>query len=67
MSSKPQYDTEIYVTESGYVAITQPDPEGAAGEEDDIVLFTADQLPEVIKSLNELLATREEWEKGEEG
>ena len=65
MPSKPQYDTEIYVTESGYVAITQPDPEGGPEQEDDIVLLTAEQLPEVIKDLQQLLAARQEWDKDE--
>jgi hypothetical protein len=65
MSSKPAYDTEIYVTESGYVAITQPDPEAGPGQEDDIVLLSADQLPQIIKELTDLLTSRAEWENGD--
>jgi hypothetical protein len=53
------YETEIYTTEGGYVAVKQDDP---LGGEDSVVLLSADQLAVVIGELQALLETREDWE-----
>lgn len=53
------HETEIYVSDAGYVAIKQP---GSMGEEDSIVVLTADQLPHVIRELQALLEDRQSWE-----
>lgn len=53
------YETEVYVTDGGYVAIKQPDD----GRGDDtVVLLTASQLGPVIEELRARLNDREEWE-----
>jgi len=53
-------DTEIYISDSGYVAIKQTD---RIGNDDSIVIFTAEQLPIVINELQRLHSTRKEWEE----
>jgi hypothetical protein len=53
------YATEIYTTQGGYVAIKQEDP---MGDEDSVVLLSAEQLAVVIGELQALLDTREDWE-----
>lgn len=63
MNGKPQYDTHIYPTEDGYVAIAQPDPDDPSSEL--FVYLTAEQLPQVITELQALLSERESWEHGD--
>jgi hypothetical protein len=53
------YETEVYTTEGGYVAIKQLDPMGG---DDSTVLLSAEQLGVLISELQTLLATREDWE-----
>jgi hypothetical protein len=53
------YETEVYTTQAGYVAIKQEDP---VDREDSVVLLSADQLAVVISELQGLLDAREEWE-----
>lgn len=53
------YETEVYTTEGGYVAIKQADP---MGDDDAVVLLSADQLAVVIGELQALLNAREDWE-----
>jgi hypothetical protein len=53
------YETEIYITEGGYVAIKQPDERG---DEDQTILLTATQLELVIAELEARLKHRAEWE-----
>jgi hypothetical protein len=53
-------DTEIYTTEGGYVAITQPSRSEAT---DQICLLSADQLPELIRELQALYDDRRTWEE----
>ena len=53
-------DTEIYTTEGGYVAITQPSPSAETAQ---ICLLSADQLPELIRELQTLYANRRTWEE----
>jgi hypothetical protein len=65
MTSKQQYETEVYATEDGYVAIAQPDPDEPG--EDLFIYLTADQLPKVIQELQDLLSNRASWESGEAG
>jgi hypothetical protein len=56
---KRSYETQVYAeAREGYVAIKQVHEAG----DEDLILLTADQLPIVIKELQELLSTREEWE-----
>ena len=59
MKIRAAYETEICVTEAGYVKIEQPDP---MGDELSVVLLTADQLPHVIRELQALLDDRESWD-----
>lgn len=56
---KGSYETAIYPTEDGYVAIKQPDPMGG---DDSVVLLAAHQLEAVIAHLQELLEDRASWE-----
>jgi hypothetical protein len=63
MSEKRQYPTEVYATDDGYAAIAQPDPDEP--ETDLFIYLTADQLPQVIAQLQELLNDRASWEHGE--
>lgn len=44
-------ETEIYTTEGGYVAITQPAP----SDSQQVCLLSADQLPELIRELTDAL------------
>lgn len=53
------YETEVYTTQGGYVAIKQSDP---MGDDDSTVLLSAEQLGVVIGELQALLDTREDWE-----
>lgn len=53
-------ETELYVTEGGYVAIHQPAP--TPGEEQ-LCLLSADQLPELIRELQTLYDDRRTWEE----
>ena len=53
-------DTELYLTEGGYVAIHQPAPSAA---EDQLCLLSADQLPELIRELQALYDDRKSWEE----
>jgi hypothetical protein len=53
-------DTEIYLTEGGYVAIHQP-AKAEAGEQ--LCLLSADQLPELIRELQALYDDRKTWEE----
>jgi hypothetical protein len=59
---KPSFETDVYVTEGGYVAIQQPDPD------DDTklvsVLLSADQLRDIILELQTLEDDRKSWEFG---
>ena len=53
-------DTEIYLTEGGYVAIHQPAKESG---EQHLCLLSADQLPELIRELQALYDDRKSWEE----
>ena len=53
-------DTEIYITEGGYVAIKQPAPTTSDGH---VCLLSADQLPELIRELQTLYDDRKTWEE----
>jgi hypothetical protein len=53
-------DTEIYLTEGGYVAIHQPAK--ITGQEQ-LCLLSADQLPELIRELQALYDDRKSWEE----
>jgi hypothetical protein len=56
---KRSYETEIYATEKeGYVAIKQATDDG----DEDLILLTAEQLPSVIRELQELYDRKEDWE-----
>lgn len=56
---KRSYETEVFAEErEGYVAIKQ----FGDGDDEDLILLTADQLPVVIKELQALYNRREEWE-----
>ena len=56
---KRSYETEVYSeSREGYVAIKQVHD----GNDEDLILLTADQLPYVIKELQALYSRREEWE-----
>jgi hypothetical protein len=59
MKIRGSYDTEIDVTRGGYVRIEQPDPMGG---DNSVVLFTADQLPALIRELQALLDDRDSWD-----
>jgi hypothetical protein len=59
MKIRAAYETEICVTEAGYVKIEQPNP---MGDEPSVVLLTADQLPHVIRELQALLDDRASWD-----
>jgi hypothetical protein len=52
------YDTEIYITEDGYVAIKQVEPLGA---EDTVLLLAPEQLSAVGNELLRLDSTKHEW------
>lgn len=56
---KGSYDTEIYVTEGGYVALKQIDQ---VDREEQIVVLAAHQLPAVINELQLLWEDRASWE-----
>lgn len=58
MKLKPEYETECYITESGYYAIKQPHP---YGEDDSIALLTKSQVQKVIKDMQEWLDIVGEW------
>lgn len=58
---KPTYETEIYTTQGGYVAIKQDDRLG----EESTVILTAAQLPDVIRELQALHDDRESWQYGD--
>jgi hypothetical protein len=60
MKIRGSFETEIGVTEGGYVRISQPDPMDPQHE--DSVLLSADQLPKIISELQTLLADRESWD-----
>jgi hypothetical protein len=62
---KAHYETDIYPTEDGYVAIKQPDPDDPSNEL--FIYLTADQLPQVIQELQDLLNEKENWQDGEGG
>ena len=53
-------ETEIYTTEGGYVAITQPAP---SAETNQVCLLSADQLPELIRELQTLYDDRRSWQE----
>jgi hypothetical protein len=53
-------ETEIYLTEGGYVAIKQP-AQNESG--DHVCLLSADQLPELIRELQALYDDRKTWEE----
>jgi hypothetical protein len=53
-------DTEIYLTEGGYVAIHQA---GKTADEQQTCLLSADQLPELIRELQALYDDRKSWEE----
>jgi hypothetical protein len=53
-------ETELYTTEGGYVAIKQP---AKTPDVEQICLLTADQLPELIRELQELYDDRKAWEE----
>ena len=57
-------DTELYTTEGGYVAITQPAQESDGQQ---TCLLSADQLPEVIRELQTLYDSRRKWEEAAVG
>lgn len=59
MKIRSSYETAIDVTQSGYVRIEQADP---MGDEPDVVLLMADQLPAVIRELQALLEDRASWD-----
>lgn len=63
MSVKLQasFETEIYVSEGGYVALKQAD---TMGGEDAVILLTASQLPIVIGELQALYDDQESWKSG---
>ena len=53
-------DTEIYLAEGGYVALQQPSqPRG----NQQVLLLSADQLPELIRELQVLYDDRKTWEE----
>lgn len=56
-------ETEIYTTEGGYVAITQPAP----SDSQQVCLLSADQLPELIRELQTLYDDRRTWEEAAAG
>jgi hypothetical protein len=51
-------ETEIYTTEGGYVAITQP-----SADTNQICLLSADQLPQLIRELQALYDDRRTWQE----
>lgn len=53
-------DTEIYTTEGGYVALSQPAP---TAEQEQLCLLSADQLPQLIRELQALYDHRKSWEE----
>jgi hypothetical protein len=53
--------TEVYTTEGGYVAIRQPAQIDAA--DDQVCILSADQLPELIRELQNLYDHRKTWEE----
>lgn len=53
-------DTQMYVAEGGYVALQQSaQPTG----NDQVVLLSAEQLPELIRELQALYDDRKTWEE----
>lgn len=48
MKLQPEYETECYLTESGYYAIKQPH---TLGEEDQIVLLSRSQVEKVVADM----------------
>jgi hypothetical protein len=53
-------DTHLYLAEGGYVALQQPaQPAG----NDQVVLLSAEQLPELIRELQALYDDRKTWEE----
>ena len=56
---KPHFETEVYVTEGGYVAIKQPDDRDP--QESQTVLLAAEQLPDIVEELKSLYEDRRSW------
>ena len=53
-------ETEVFVTEGGFVAIRQP---ARIDRSDQICLLSADQIPPIVRELEALYAKRQEWEE----
>ncbi|MFE1814164.1 hypothetical protein [Metapseudomonas otitidis] len=62
MRLKPTYETDVYISESGYFAISQ---RSALGEEETVVL-SPEQLRAVIAHARILLRTERTWWSQEE-
>lgn len=59
MKLQPEYETECYLTESGYYAIKQPNP---YGEEDQVVLLSRAQVKKVVADMHSALDVVISWE-----
>jgi hypothetical protein len=61
---KPALETEVYISEGGYIAIKQP--EGLAGEET-VVCLTPDQALLVMREMGRMVEAKDCWWSTVEG
>lgn len=58
MKLQPEYETECYLTKSGYYAIRQPQLDGS---EDQIILLSKAQVEKVVADMQEALNLVAPW------
>ena len=63
MKLQQEYETECYLTESGYYAIKQPD---TLGEDEQIVLLSRAQVEKVVADMQQALDLVLPWADGDE-
>lgn len=63
MKLKSTYETEVYISDGGYLAIAQPDPMGGEAQ---IVLLSPEQARLVARKLEEAASDDGWWQAGEE-
>jgi hypothetical protein len=59
MKLKPQYATEVYLTQGGYCAIKQHSDDDYVG--DNIILLSPEQISRLLPALNDALKDASTW------
>ncbi len=63
MKLKAAYETEVYISNGGYLCLRQSDP---AGGDDSVVMLSEEQAKLVAKEIERLLRDGGWWEASEE-